>query len=210
MTDKTPTPAFNLNFETVGSLVAMLIGMVALFVAWDQAQVMRKQQHASVWPVLSPDFSIDGDDESLILELTLANEGVGPALVESAFLTLSGEEASSPTYLMSQLFPDKQPVGQARFNGSDIEKRIIGAGDVVQIFRLAWPQTEENTAVFSEFATRYVTGGDLNVSLTACYCSVFDRCFLSTGQDRPARINQCAEPTGFFTKMLRTRQATEQ
>jgi hypothetical protein len=30
---------FNLNFETVGSIMAIMIVMIALFVAWDQASL---------------------------------------------------------------------------------------------------------------------------------------------------------------------------
>ena len=210
MTDKSPKRAINLNFETVGSIAAMVIGASALFVAWDQAQVMRAQQHASVWPLLSPDFEIHSDDDSLIIELSLANEGVGPALVESAFLTLNGEKVSNQEYLMVRLFPDGAPKGAARFNGSDIEASVIGANDVAQVVRVAWAQTDENIAIFSEFATSYVIGGGQDVSITACYCSVFDRCFISTGQGRPTRVKQCPAPTKFFSTLLQPTQATDQ
>lgn len=210
MTDKQPTPSFNLNFETVGSLAAMVIGACALFVAWDQAQVMRKQQHASVWPLLSTDFTIDNDDEKLILELTISNDGVGPAMVESAYLTLSGDEVSRQQIMMERLFPNGAPIGSANFNGSDIEGAVIGPGDEAQVFRLAWPQTDENMAIFSEFAGTYVIGGGLDVSVTACYCSVFDRCFVSRGQGKPERINKCPAPTDFFSTLLQPTQATEQ
>ena len=210
MSDKSDTALLNLNFETVGSIAAMLIGACALFVAWDQAQVMRKQQHASVWPLLSPDFTIDADDNSLILELSLANEGVGPALIESAYLTLNGEEVVRQEVLMSRLFPNGGLKGSASFNGSDIEGAVVGAGDEAQVFRLAWPQTEENNAIFSEFAGSYVIGGGLDVSVTTCYCSIFDRCFVSTGDGRPERVNQCPAPTNFFSTLLQPTQATEQ
>ncbi|VAV94467.1 hypothetical protein MNBD_ALPHA05-2498 [hydrothermal vent metagenome] len=209
MSDKS-SKTFNLNFETVGSIMAMVIGVIALFVAWDQAQVMRKQQHASVWPLLAADFFLDADKDSLFLELTIANEGVGPAIVESAFLTLNGERVSSGPVLMSRIFPNGAPKGSANFVGSDIENTIIGAGGSTQVFRVAWTQTEENIAVFRELGTRYFTNNDMNVSVTVCYCSVFDRCYVATGDGRPERADQCPAPTGFFSTILQTTQASSQ
>lgn len=200
----------NLNFETVGSVVAMLIGAAALFVAWDQAQVMRKQQHASVWPLLSPDFIIDNDETSLFLRLSVANDGVGPALVESAFLTLNGEKSTSQSEVMEFLFADTKPSGAANLKGGSIEKTVVGAGEKEEVFNIAWPINDNNIAAFTALANRYVAGEELNVSMTICYCSVFDRCFVANGNDRPERIRQCAAPTGFFTKLISDNQAADE
>ena len=34
------------HFETVGSIVAILVGLAALYVSWDQGKVMREQVRA--------------------------------------------------------------------------------------------------------------------------------------------------------------------
>ena len=43
------------NHQTLTGIGAMLVGIAALFVAWDQGRVMRAQQHGAVFPVLQVD-----------------------------------------------------------------------------------------------------------------------------------------------------------
>ncbi len=199
-----------LNFETVGSIAAMIVGAAALFVAWDQAKIMRKQQHASVWPILSTDFSIDNDDDSLFLEFSVANDGVGPALVESAFVTANGEKKTSRSDFMDFIFADTKPVGSVSLRGGSIEKTVIGAGDNELVFKITWPINEDNIAAFGALTDRYVAGEKLDVSMAICYCSVFDRCFVANGVDRPAEVDQCSPPTDFFAQIISDNQASGQ
>ncbi|WDI33034.1 hypothetical protein PUV54_07470 [Hyphococcus flavus] len=200
----------SLNFETIGSIAAMVIGATALFVAWDQAQVMRKQQHASVWPLLSDDFTIDKNEDGYVVELTLANKGVGPALIESAYVTIDGEPASSRPAFMQGVFKNQQPAGSARVNGSSIEGSALGAGDAVSVFKVTWPDTEDNRQSFSALANRYVDGEGPQVSLAVCFCSVFERCFLSEDQYRPRGVKACPEQTDMFTNLLRDQSGADQ
>ena len=202
----TPPPkkhSFNLNFETIGSLTAMLIGACALFVAWDQAQVMRKQQHASVWPLIDDDFTINpGENDTLTLGLTLQNRGVGPAIVERAFLTIDGERINRREDFMRALFGENRPTGSARITGSSVEGGVLGAGEDTEVFNIAWEQTEANTDAFRALALRYLSGSGPDVSLATCYCSVFDRCFEAGGTQRPKPVKTCPEPMNFFSNFL--------
>jgi len=199
-----------LNFETIGSITAMFIGACALFVAWDQAQVMRAQQHASVWPLISADFTLDQADKAMFVEMTVANKGIGPAQVESVSLTVNGEKTLRWAALERGLFGDNAPKGSMSFGGSDIEGTVIGAGDTVSMFKAFWEINDENMDAFRALAMRYVTGEGAVVDLSVCYCSVFDRCFVAEGGNKPRRVQVCPAPTGFFSGFLAKDQATTQ
>lgn len=191
-----------LSFETVGSISAIVVGVAALFIAWEEARIMRNQQHGGVMPLLSPDFSVSGDEERLIIALAVSNEGVGPALVESAYVTINGERADSREEFMGRLFGDAQPSGSASVVGADLEMGVLGASREVTLFSVAWQATEENVAAFQALGQRYVDGDGPTVSLSSCYCSVFGRCYSSTGRERPQQVKRCPAPTNMFSRLL--------
>lgn len=186
-----------LNFETVGSIVAMIVGVSALFVAWDQAQVMRAQKHASVWPIVSSDFVISGDENSRTLEFVVENAGVGPALVESISLKLNGAAAHRWRELEETLF-GAEITGSMAFNGNDLEGAVLAAGESVTVMKGTWSAGEETDAAFQALAARYLEGGAPDVVLEVCYCSVFDRCWQSRDQARSADVKTCPAPTRIF------------
>lgn len=196
MSDKVRLP--QLNFETVGSIAAIVIGACALFVAWDQAQVMRKQQHASVWPILSVDFSVDEDEAGLFVELNVANVGVGPAVIESAALLIDGEPVTRWVDFEERLFRGDDPTGTINFNSSDFETSVLGPGEQETALRASWGKTDANISAFRTLALSYVSGEGADVRLDICYCSVFDRCFQSTAGKRPEPVSRCPAPTGFI------------
>jgi len=133
----------------------------------------------------------------------VVNQGVGPAFVESAYVTLDSKPISNRLELMKKLFNDSLPSGSASFKGSDIERKLIGTGESVDIFKVTWSASDENIAAFRDLGNRWVLARDrLNVSMTICYCSVFDRCFVATGEYRPKPIDHCELPTEFFNEML--------
>ena len=186
-----------LNFETVASVVAMGVGVCALFVAWDQAQVMRAQKHASVWPIVSADFIISGDEKTRFLEFVVENAGVGPALVESMTLMTDGVEATRWRQLEEELFGAELP-GAMAFNGNDIEGAVLAAGESVTVLKGSWNVGDEIDAAFQTLAGRYLQGDAPSVSLQVCYCSVFDRCWRSEEQARSVPVKNCPAPTKLF------------
>ncbi len=81
------------RLDLVIAVCALLISSVAAGASWWQARVLvvqtkvlQEQLGAQVWPYLSFSQSIDGDSA----RLTLANDGLGPAILRSATLTLDG------------------------------------------------------------------------------------------------------------------------
>jgi hypothetical protein len=201
MTAKPIKPPRKLNFETIGSLIAILIGVIALFVAWDQARVMRNQQHASVWPVISSDLTVSGDETTRFVEFEVANAGVGPALIESVSIMIDGEEVARWIEVMNGLFGDSIR-GAMNFNGDDIEGSVIAAGETVSVMKGEWESREAVDAAFKQVAQGYFSGDTAEIYLRVCYCSVFDRCWITNASGRPDRIETCPAPTDYFASLF--------
>jgi hypothetical protein len=182
-----------LNFETVGSIVAMVIGACALFVAWDQAQIMRKQQHASVVPILNIAGGFSSSADSHTLTVVLRNDGIGPAMIESARLTVDGHEIVDWPDLRERFLPENLRTG---FHSSlDTTIGVLAAGEKSNAIRITWPSGEETDEAFDALKARAFSEiGDRTV-FGVCYCSVFDRCWRTAdGQvAKPQPVKRCED-----------------
>lgn len=81
------------RFDLVIALCALLISTLATGASWWQArvlqaqtQVLQEQLGAQVWPYVSVAEGIDGDRA----EIDVANDGLGPAVLRSASVTVDG------------------------------------------------------------------------------------------------------------------------
>lgn len=137
----------NLNFETIGSICAIITSIAALFVAWDQSVVMRAQQHASVWPIIITDIDINQNDEYSYVQFDIVNVGVGPAIVKNGNLFIDDTIVSS-----YQDFQEKLLVGSLHKIVSVETSSMhgfIGAGDRKTILKLSWERNVENDQSFN-------------------------------------------------------------
>lgn len=170
------------NHQVLTAVGAMVVGLAALFVAYDQARVMRAQQHAAVYPVLQVDGFQSSTPAHASLGIRVRNTGVGPALIESVTLYEDGvERADLSTYL------DQLPAGYDT-SWAALTGRSMAAGEEVTPIELVWARGD-------------IALGDLiNASqawdhweMEICYCSVFERCWRTSpvGGARAERVNQC-------------------
>ena len=160
------------NHQTLTGVGAMLVGVAALFVAWDQARVMRAQQHGSVVPVLQVDGFIQSRAERRDLGLRIVNNGVGPSMIQSVSLLRSGEVVTDFDQLIS-FMPDGFDRSWSSVNG-----RALAPGGEVEPATFTWARgqldEDELGALLDEWS--YWT-------VEVCYCSVFDRCWTTTSDN---------------------------
>ena len=184
------------NHQTLTGIGAMLVGIAALFVAWDQGRVMRAQQHGAVYPIVQIDGYMSSGNERFSIGVGLRNAGVGPAIVESVELLRDGESVPDFGPLVEVLPPG------ANINWSSMVGRVLAAGDEVRPGDFLWAadaMTPEGQARLLEEWARW--------GMRACYCSVFDRCFLvdtNARAGRPEPVRQCARPETDPFEQLRT------
>jgi len=156
-----------LRFETVGSIMAILVGVVALFISWDQGKVMREEVRASVWPALQVDGFVSTSDELMSMGLNVQNAGVGPALIRTVQLRHRGVLVADLDVLTG-LFPE----GADR-SANTLSGRILAAGDTVRPFefRFVVDDNPDAVAVMAQMANDW--------TVDVCYCSALDECWIS-------------------------------
>ncbi|MEE2527336.1 hypothetical protein V0U79_13295 [Hyphobacterium sp. HN65] len=177
---------FKSNHQALTAIGAMVVGLAALYVAWDQARVMRAQQHGAVYPALQMDGFVTYQNGRQSVGLRVTNSGVGPAIIEDVVL-LRDEEPSEEFRSVIDLAPEGSDLSWTTMIG-----RVLAAGDAVEPIEMSWsadgPYQPEMTPIADEW-----THWDISI----CYCSVFDRCWRSatTGVGlRPERVPHCERP----------------
>lgn len=164
-----------LNFEVVGSICAMLLSIVAVFIAWQQSVLMEEQNHASVWPIVDIEITLDRNEQANFLAIEMRNVGVGPAMVRAATLTINGEVATDFTPFEKHILKPTMPEGTLGIEASSFID-VVGAGETKNVLKFNWPRSEEYDAAFMKMAGLFVANPDL-MDVEICYCSVFERCW---------------------------------
>lgn len=171
------------NHQTLTAIGAMLVGVAALFVAWDQGRVMRAQQHGAVFPVLQVDGFVSNTPSDSSLGIRIANNGVGPALIRSITLLRDGERQTSLDEYRAGL-PEGYDLSWSGLTG-----RALAPNETISPIRISWPADAISGAELYAAASQW-DRWDLRV----CYCSVFGRCWESSplGGARAERVQECA------------------
>jgi hypothetical protein len=175
------------NHQALTAVGAMVVGLAALFVAWDQARVMRAQQHGAVYPALQMDGFISYQNGRQSVGLRVTNSGVGPAVIEEVVLLRDGEP-SDDFRTVIDLAPEGHDISWSTMIG-----RVLAAGDDVEPIQLSWFADAPYQPEMSEIAEEWA-----HWDVSICYCSVFDRCWRSatTGVGmRPERVAHCERPS---------------
>ncbi|WP_417483514.1 hypothetical protein [Maricaulis sp.] len=173
---------FTHNHQTLTGIGAMLVGIAALFVAWDQGRVMRAQQHGAVYPVLQVDGFVSTMPTEASLGITVANNGVGPALIRRVSLYRDGELQTGLEPYRTQL-PDGYNLSWAGLTG-----RALAPNESVTPIQIRWSRADITPPELSAAASSWNAW-----EVRVCYCSVFDRCWetVPAGGALARRVNQC-------------------
>ena len=178
-----------LNFETFGSISAIVVGVAALFVSLYHVRVLEAQRHATVRPILSIDQVSRTDGGRIYFEFSITNAGVGPAILQSATLVDGQNELNSWDALNERLPATiPQPEPDLVF-GASIQGRALAPGDIITPHGSVWENIENSSNLSNQIQEAHS-----NVSLSVCYCSVFDRCWVTSSSitaGAPELIDSC-------------------
>ena len=172
--------------------VAMVVSCVSLYVAIHHGTTMEKLVAANSWPNLqfsadivrgSPDYG----DASVKLQITVENNGVGPARLESLQIWNGATPIGDVDALGKALKAtgDGAPL-RVGLEGSTAVGQVIGAKSSLHVVGV----TASDGAAWRLLFTR--VGASLKARL--CYCSVFDECYVVDGRQpraRPAKAATC-------------------
>lgn len=175
-----------LRFDTVVAICALLMSTITAGAMVYQTRVLQDQFSATVWPYLGVN-EYYGERN---LELHVANEGVGPALIRSAQLMVDGKP---------------QPGWTASFF-----KTVFGSNLLLGKGPLQDESIDASTAIRSGDALTLLKVGNLrpgiviaslkhDVTLRFCYCSINERCWKLIASSRsqqasiPVSVPVCTE-----------------
>ncbi|WP_100658697.1 hypothetical protein [Alteromonas flava] len=179
------------NLQDIASFVAVLVAVVALYVGWDQSRIIRNQQHADVYPVveIKSQFvtkTLDDGKQYRMLQLDLLNAGVGPAFIESAKWKIGDNTIKHTADLANALPQNLSPA--AEYQGS-VSGFVLAPGNSENVWQVAFPLDEQSKALTDVFMQDFWA-----MDLEVCYCSLYERCWVSdynAATPRPREVAAC-------------------
>jgi hypothetical protein len=169
--------------QTVLSIAGVLIAIAALYAALIESAAVRQQTAATVWPFVQ--LSIADHDRADTAGFTLAftNAGVGPAKIRSVRLIIGGEPIRNWAHAITQVGGNTSaPLGRTFVNN-----RVLSPGEKVEMLSTSDP------GLARQFQAAIT---DPENSVTYCYCSIFDDCWLADSRrdvQNPEPIEVCPD-----------------
>jgi hypothetical protein len=166
--------------------LALLISALATTASWWQTRVIAQQLSAQVWPYVT----VAGNYGAGELRLSVDNDGLGPAIVESFVLLIDGKPQRDVVAAMHALVgPVKR--GDAH---SDLEVGSIAAGQVLRTNSSSLLFSLRNRTVAPTLAAQM----SRRLTIRTCYCSIVDNCWTFTiaatnATQRPVPVAHCAD-----------------
>jgi hypothetical protein len=158
---------------------AFLVSAVAMITSFLQLSMQRNQERALVWPHVNsrPAYSSEG------FSFNATNKGLGPALVRRVEIKVDGKLVNNWNVALDRMLGPGHGYGWDKIKSNDIEDTILAANETATLFSIDW-----DDRIRSSF------NGNNRISVTVCYCSFLEECWLSqSGLDHKA-VNQCKNP----------------
>ena len=152
------------RYET---FIATFIALLAVCVAGYTAYMQRQQVRAAVWPILEFDSS-NGP-----IRFTLANKGVGPAIIKHVILKVDGQPVRNWAEVLEKILGAGYHPGEE----SDMSGRVFAAGESTSVFT---PHDEAQKPVAFDKSNPLwakLDAGRGRVTVEICYCSTLGECW---------------------------------
>lgn len=175
-----------LRFDTVVAACALLMSTVTAGAMVYQTRVLQDQFSATVWPYLSLDSTFEPESYSL----QVVNQGVGPALIRSAQVSVDGKpldgwnaEFFSTLFARAKLGKHTMSVQDSSIDGST----AIRAGERLTLL-----------AVRVRDAKVLQDAGKHRIAIDLCYASINGKYWtlhyspLSLQAQEPVPVSRCA------------------
>ncbi len=172
------------------AVIATLVGFCALCVSGYTAYMQRQQVRAMVWPILEFDSSNDPN-----IHWTLANKGVGPAIIRQVVVKVDGQPVSD----WAEVFEKLVGPGQPRYSESDMSGRVLSAGESMTVFTPWGPDGNPITYDRSNPVYVQMNKDRQRVTVEICYCSTLGDCWTLRGGGKTANVTtatrHCPRPS---------------
>jgi hypothetical protein len=165
----------------IGSAIAIALSVLAVVVSFSQARIAERQAHASVWPYVSIGYSMYDGSDAPGFTLTVDNDGLGPAIIDSVVVSVDGVARRSWADVIAALgMPDSMPHTTSSINGRVLPPNL-NRETTVQAIHL--PVVDD---------ARKVAAQKQRIKIEICYCSVYDECWIAEFLGaRVTRVDHC-------------------
>ncbi|HEY4442198.1 MAG TPA: hypothetical protein VGN14_17190 [Candidatus Elarobacter sp.] len=177
--DETRALRRGIRIDLVIALCALLVSACATAASFWQTHVVAQQLSSQVWPFLTISTTYDVDS----VAVDISNDGLGPAIVRSAELTIDGTPYADPLKAVLHLVSVPKHVRRISATYSGISPgSVIRVGGNVRFFRIVAPW----------FAQQYAQRSE-RVDLRLCYCSLLGNCWRIAARqtEDPIPVSRC-------------------
>lgn len=170
-------------WQTVLSVAGVFIAIVALYAALSESSAVRHQTAAAVWPFVQLSIDdYDSEDEASFM-MSFTNAGVGPARMRGLRLIIDGEPMRDWEQTVRQL----EGNSTGHIGRSFVNNRVLSPDETVDMISTSDP----------DLARRFQAAmTNPNNSITYCYCSIFDDCWLADSRrdiQNPEPVEKCPD-----------------
>jgi hypothetical protein len=185
-------------------VAATIVSLVSLWLGLHSAHSMEKLVAANSYPYLELDQSTTGntplpgsDRVRNIVEYALVNNGVGPARIEWVEMRFKGKPVANLNELLDACCAAANHEVRGMNRRGSVEGVLVRPGTIHTMF--TWTERPEADPVFDALHRQMK-----NIEISACYCSVFDECYVRTWKGRkPEPVKQCTAPAKPFRPAFR-------
>jgi hypothetical protein len=180
-------------------VAATIVSVVSLWLGLHSAHSMEKLVAANSYPYLELMRSMSGttilpgaERVRDVVEYEFVNNGIGPARIEWVEMRFKGKPVANITELVDACCGTgtHDYAGLNRRGG--IEGAFVRAGSSLKMF--TWSEQAAPNADFQALRRQMN-----DIEFSACYCSVFDECYVRTSEGRkPEPVKHCTAPAVTF------------
>ncbi|MCQ8276877.1 hypothetical protein NFI95_00235 [Acetobacteraceae bacterium KSS8] len=189
------------RLDLILALTAVFISAVSLYVAIEHGETERALVEANAqlveansWPFLQVEGSYSDKRETTI---RVVNAGIGPAKLQSLEVLLDGKPVTDIAALLHAccgVSSDKaerhrqMPDGLAIYT---LDHEVMRPGQSSVLINLPPPHADDGADATPPVGARFRAAAN-RISYRACYCSVFDTCWMSDlASLQPKPVAQC-------------------
>lgn len=164
-------------------LPTLLISLVVAYGTYVQAQATQRMQQAAAWPFIAYNTSNYDDAGRHSVILSLANNGVGPAVLGPVEVRYAGRPMRNPSELLAACCGYRE--GAMQLGTAPLANAVIRPGERLSFFTFV--DVPANAAMIAPLERER-----WKFDVRACYCSIFDDCWITRGvQGKPQSVAAC-------------------
>src|SRR5262245_35215489 len=171
-----------------GTIVATLVGFLALCISAYTAYMQRQQVRAAVWPILEFDSSNAPD-----IRFGLSNKGVGPAIIKHVIVRVDDQPMKNWALAFDKLLGP----GEHHAAESDMSNRVLAAGESMIVLQPFGPDGKPISYNRDNPLFEKVNKDRFRVTVEICYRSTLGEFWtLNAGGSGPSTTTETGHCPG--------------